>query len=245
LRISGAQVGNYAVVYLKKYVSSISLLFFNSYEEIMKSARRGKVKVFVTDDTPIDHHLIKYGIHDEFDRAEPTYEELIYSAVNEGNTGLLKLINMGLELISKREMGVIHNKWFGKLMKLFKARKYPLWISLSGFSAVVSVILCNQVYVDLCQKRYRRIEKNDRTGKSLRKIKMEKKEHELTLSGLPKQNRKLQRVIDMFSKLSEDEDTMISLQIYSLQRKKMYQNVLKEDMTIQEVVEVLCTIKQN
>jgi len=43
----GVQIGDYTVAYLKKHMPELSLQFFNSYEEIVKAAKEGVIKVFV------------------------------------------------------------------------------------------------------------------------------------------------------------------------------------------------------
>jgi len=210
----GVQIGDYTVAYLKKHMPELSLQFFNSYEEIVKAAKEGVIKVFVADDIPIDYYLIKYDIYDEFNKTKPIYTELIYSAVKEGNTELLKLVNTGLERISKREMESIYRKWFGKPIKLFKTWKYVLWISLIGSIVIISMILWNRSMSIRVEKAARELEKRtEELRKAYKQLKNREKELRETLSKLAKQNWEMQRMIDMFSKLSVSEDVATSLRV--------------------------------
>jgi len=149
----------------------------------------------VADDIPIDYYLIKYDIYDEFNKTKPIYTELVYSAVKEGNTELLKLVNTGLERISKREMESIHRRWFGKPIKLFKTRKYVLWISLIGSIVIISMILWNRSMSIRVEKATRELEKRtEELRQAYKQLKNREKELRETLSKLAKQNWEMQRV---------------------------------------------------
>lgn len=90
-----------------------SLVYYNSYEEIVQAAANNNENIFVSDEPPALYFLYKNGIQDEFNYSEPLYSGEFHRAVKKGNTQILGLVNQGFSSISDQEYRAIDNRWFG------------------------------------------------------------------------------------------------------------------------------------
>ncbi|MDD2921851.1 MAG: transporter substrate-binding domain-containing protein [Anaerolineales bacterium] len=90
-----------------------NLVYYNSYEDIVKAAANKKETIFVVDQPPALYFLYKYNIQNQFNYSEPLYGGEFHRAVKKGNAPLLALINNGFENISEAEYKQINDRWFG------------------------------------------------------------------------------------------------------------------------------------
>ncbi len=203
----GVKKGDFAVEYLKKHARNSSLIMFDTYDEILKAAKKGEIKIFVMDDPPANYYLLKYGVFEKFRKTDPIYEELVYCSVKEGNHELLKLINEGFSMISKEEKERIFNKWLKK--KIFPPVfwKY-LFISLMILAGIFTiVILWNRELKRRIRKATKElIDKENELNKMYTELKKKNLEVERAYSLLKEQSAKIGRIIKLISNISPHVD---------------------------------------
>lgn len=105
---------DYAEEYIRKEMPSVSLASHTTYEDLIRAAVEGKVKVFVC-----DHHVGRFLLsrHDHGDdfkqTTQPIYTYSLSAGVQKGNTALLNVINVGLGQITEEEKEKIQLRWSG------------------------------------------------------------------------------------------------------------------------------------
>jgi len=87
---------------------------FRSYEEIVHSAMRHEVDIFVADEPSAHYFLYKAGGADHFRHSPSLYTGLLHRAVRKGNTPVLRLVESGFDAFSPAEKTAIEEKWSGK-----------------------------------------------------------------------------------------------------------------------------------
>jgi PAS domain S-box-containing protein len=108
-----------------------SLVLFNSYEAIIRAAQEHKVNVFVVDKPPALYFLYKFGIIDRYKVSHPLYIGKFHRAVKKGNSGLLKQVEDGFNLIPAGELKNIETKWYGSTPYDSRLLNYFLIVSAS------------------------------------------------------------------------------------------------------------------
>nr|WP_279355685.1 transporter substrate-binding domain-containing protein [Fundidesulfovibrio agrisoli] len=86
---------------------------FSSYEDVIKAARDGVVKVFCVDKPPALYYLYKYNLDDDFLFGFTLYSGEFHRAVKKGREDLLNLVESGFERIPRAELEAINHKWMG------------------------------------------------------------------------------------------------------------------------------------
>lgn len=86
---------------------------YDSAEEVVKAARNKEAVIFVLGKPPALYYMYKMGIENEFNYSTSLYTSQFFRAVSEGNTTLLKDLNNGFSLITKKEYEQIDQKWMG------------------------------------------------------------------------------------------------------------------------------------
>ncbi len=89
------------------------LVYYDSYEDIIKAAANKKETIFVIDQPPALYFLYKYAIQGQFNYSERLYGGEFHRAVKKGNTALLEIINSGFANISAVQYQDIDDRWFG------------------------------------------------------------------------------------------------------------------------------------
>jgi len=89
------------------------LVYYESYEDIIKAAKNKQVTLFVIDRPPAAYFLFKYGIQDEFNYSGPLYGGQFHHAVKKGDKDLFNLINEGFADIKSSEYEAVDARWFG------------------------------------------------------------------------------------------------------------------------------------
>nr|WP_272881565.1 transporter substrate-binding domain-containing protein [Fundidesulfovibrio soli] len=90
-----------------------TVMEFSSYEEVIKAARDGVVKVFCVDKPPALYYLYKYGLDDDYLFGFTLYSGEFHRAVKKGRQDLLLLVENGFDRIPRSELEAINNKWLG------------------------------------------------------------------------------------------------------------------------------------
>ena len=117
--LSGFRVGvvtdDYAETFIQQHQPGLELIAFSTYDDLIRAATAGTVRVFVTD-TPVALFLLsKYGKDDDFRLSkEPLYSAKFFAAVRGGNSALLEKINAGFRKISAKELKRVEGKWLGR-----------------------------------------------------------------------------------------------------------------------------------
>jgi ABC-type amino acid transport substrate-binding protein len=92
-----------------------TLALYPNNAALFDAVQKGEVRVFIKD-TPIAlYHMARRNILHEFKYhpQRPLYSNMFYAAVKEGNYDLIKIINKGMETISKEERAAIVRQWMG------------------------------------------------------------------------------------------------------------------------------------
>lgn len=108
-----------------------SIAEYSSYEQIVKEAKNGKLKVFTIDRPPALYYLNKLGIADQFNETKPMYTGQFHRAVLKGKIELLNEIEAGFNKISKQEYEAIDKLWTGAPLSPSPYIRYIRYILLS------------------------------------------------------------------------------------------------------------------
>jgi polar amino acid transport system substrate-binding protein len=107
--------GDFAVDYIKRELPGATLALYANNAALFDAVEKGEVRVFIKD-TPIAlYHMSHRNILHEFKYhpQRPLYSNMFYAAVKEGNYDLIKIINKGMEAVTKEERAAIARKWMG------------------------------------------------------------------------------------------------------------------------------------
>ncbi len=138
-----------------------NLVFFGSYEAIIRAAREHKVNVFVVDKPPALYFLYKYGIQRQYNASLPFNVGEFHRAVRKGNTALLKAIESGFARISPGEVQQIEKKWYGAPLLSFVSLRYllaGLWIL---FFLILGLFYWNRSLSSAVKRRTAELEMRD------------------------------------------------------------------------------------
>jgi PAS domain S-box-containing protein len=116
---------------------ALSLVSFDGYEEVIKAARDGKIKVFCIDKPPGVYYLYKYGLEGDFRLAFTLYSGQFHRAVRKGDEALLTLVEDGFSRITPEERATIDKKWLGEKLIPSVVSRYVPW----GLAGVTGIIL--------------------------------------------------------------------------------------------------------
>ena len=90
-----------------------NLVYYNSYEEIIRAAAAQEEAIFVIDQPPGLYFLYKYNIQNQFTYSDPLYGGEFHRAVKKGDSIILSLVNQGFSRISQEEYKDIDRHWLG------------------------------------------------------------------------------------------------------------------------------------
>lgn len=117
-----------------------SLIFFPSYEEVIRAAQRGKVNVFVIDQPPALYFLHKYNIRERFKQSAPINTGEFHRAVGKGRHDLLNRVETGFQRIPPADVDAIKQDWSGQSL-LQSVLCKPYWIGLMGLLLASLLVL--------------------------------------------------------------------------------------------------------
>ncbi len=142
------------------------LVYYNSYEEIVKAAARKEETIFVIDQPPALYYLYKYGIQDQFKHSTPLYSGEFHRAVQKGNTTVLNLVTDGFSRISPAEYQAIDQRWLGT-REAYNLQQFAPYV-LGGAAIVLVIILILIVFNRTLQVRVRqRTQELEETAEAL------------------------------------------------------------------------------
>lgn len=138
----GVKAGDACIEFLKKN-GITTIQTFNSYEEILKAAKNGKIKVFSVDEPCAHYYLIKMNLEDAFKQAFTMYTGQFHRAVRKGQSEMLKLIEDGFSSITPAEYRTIERRWKGQtVLSLFISshRQYvPIILAIIGGAFLILI----------------------------------------------------------------------------------------------------------
>lgn len=109
----GVIKGDYVETYIRSNLPGASIAVFNSYDELLKNAQSGAIKVFAADTLTVLHHMNASGLAQSFrySPSRPLYTNYFYAAAQEGKKDLIQVVNQGMGQITPAERKAIMNKW--------------------------------------------------------------------------------------------------------------------------------------
>ncbi len=109
----GVKKGDACIEVFKKH-GITSLQEYDSYEAIVKATKDRQIKVFSIDKPPALYYLYKMNLEDDFRYSLNLYTGKFHRAVIKGRTDILKIVEDGFSLITKKEHNAIEKKWMGE-----------------------------------------------------------------------------------------------------------------------------------
>ena len=155
----GVKKGDTCVEILKQNGIS-SIQEFNSYEELIRRAADGQIKVFCVDKPPALYYLYKMDLEKEFHYSFTLYSGQFHRAVRKGNSDLLDCVEKGFSIIPSSELERVDRKWIGSMMPSRIEMRYLIY---GGIAALV--LLLNLVYINLLLRRRIRMKTEQLQGK--------------------------------------------------------------------------------
>jgi two-component system, sensor histidine kinase and response regulator len=118
----------------------LPLVAFDGYEEVVKAARDGAIKVFCVDKPPAMYYLYKYGLEKDFRLAFTLYTGQFHRAVRLGDEAHLLLVEDGFSRITPQERAAIDGKWLGEKLFSSPVSRHWSWI-LAAVAVVIAALL--------------------------------------------------------------------------------------------------------
>ncbi|MGC8813105.1 HD domain-containing phosphohydrolase [Dictyoglomus sp.] len=130
----GVERGDALIEVALKENPYISFKFFDDYSEIVESAKKGEIKVFLMDDIPASYYLIKHDLLYKFSKGPVITTNYLHVAALKNKGWVIALIDQGIDRIAKRELEELTEKYLiseerGKT--LIERYVYPILISIS------------------------------------------------------------------------------------------------------------------
>jgi PAS domain S-box-containing protein len=137
-----------------------NLIYYDSYEEIVKAAAAKEETIFVIDEPPALYYLYKNQINGEFSFSEPLYSGEFHRAVKKGDEALLNLVTDGFAQITPAEYQTINDRWLGAQRNdLWQGFVYPLLLGISILSLLLlALFFFNRVLQSRVSKRTQELE---------------------------------------------------------------------------------------
>ena len=115
------------------------LVYYNSYEDIIRAAERKEETIFVIDQPPGLYFLYKYGLQNQFNYSAPLFSGEFHRAVKKGDSALLDLVVSGFAGISESEYQVIDDRWFG----IQQGNRWQEYLPyLQGGAIIAFLVIC-------------------------------------------------------------------------------------------------------
>ena len=116
--LHGFRVGvvhaDYAEAYLQKHAPGTEVVAYSSYQDMIRAAVDGEIRIFLCDTPVAMYYLNKIDKDREYQRSfSPLYTNKIYAGVPKGNDRLHRLVVEGFNAISEEEIDQIQKQWTG------------------------------------------------------------------------------------------------------------------------------------
>jgi PAS domain S-box-containing protein len=126
----GAKAGDACIDVLREH-GITTIREFDSYEDVIKAAGEGAIKVFCVDKPPALYYLYKFNLDDEFRYGFTLYTGEFHRAVKKGRTDLLRLVEDGFASIDSRQKQALERKWLGTPLYNAEFRHMLVYILLA------------------------------------------------------------------------------------------------------------------
>lgn len=130
----GVERGDALIEVALKENPYISFKFFDDYSEIVESAKKGEIKVFLMDDIPASYYLIKHDLLYKFSKGPVIATNYLHVAALKNKGWVIALIDQGIDRIAKRELEELTEKYLiseEREKTLIERYVYPILISIS------------------------------------------------------------------------------------------------------------------
>ncbi|WP_300161390.1 PAS domain S-box protein [Solidesulfovibrio sp.] len=128
------------------------LLPYDDYEDVVRAAGDGKVKVFCVDKPPALHYLYKFGLADDFRLAFDLYSGRFHRAVRKGDEALLRFVESGFARIPPEQQAAIERKWRGEALFPAKGLRYALW-AVAALAVAAGALLAANAWLHRVVRR--------------------------------------------------------------------------------------------
>lgn len=153
----GVKAGD-ACINIFKQNGITTLKEYGSYEEIIKAAGNGEVRVFCIDKPPALYYLYKYNLENDFKYSFTLYNGAFHRAVKKGNTELLRAVERGFSLITQNELTTIEKKWLGTSIPQSAYLQYAMYSLLAIGIIAIFLILINFILRKKVKEKTRQLE---------------------------------------------------------------------------------------
>jgi polar amino acid transport system substrate-binding protein len=116
---------------------NITFRLYKNYSDIVESAKKGEIDVFIMDDLPANFYLVKYDLLYKFRKTEPFTVNYIYIATQDGNKEILDILNSGLTKFSQEELDNLLKKYTVTV----EEERYPPWLPRAIAFGILGVIV--------------------------------------------------------------------------------------------------------
>jgi PAS domain S-box-containing protein len=130
----GVKAGDQHVDILEEH--GVTVILFQSNDEIIDAAKQRKVNVFVADAPSAIYLLNKMGIEDDFRHSAPIFRDQLRRAVRKGDVDLLRTVSNGFASIGPDQLRQIDEKWFGRTI-----HRYGRSLTYAVYAAAVAILL--------------------------------------------------------------------------------------------------------
>lgn len=114
-----------------------NLLFYPSYEAIVRDAAAGRVRIFCIDDPPAQYFLAKYGLYTQFKKGFTLYSGWFHRAVLRGREDVLNAVEQGFASLSPEALEKIDRRWMGTPL----VSRIP-WRAIAWVMGTLGVVVC-------------------------------------------------------------------------------------------------------
>jgi PAS domain S-box-containing protein len=143
------------------------LVYFDSYQQIIRAAFDQEVVVFAIDRPPADYFLFQYKIQDQFNSTAPLYSGQFHRAVKKDNAELLEIVNTGFANITAADYEAVNRKWFGTPGIDTTALKYSGYIIGGVLLILASLSIWNRSLQNQVRKKTKTLRESEASFRSL------------------------------------------------------------------------------
>lgn len=131
--IVGVKRGDALIEFALNENPYINFKFFDNYSEIIESAKKNEIGVFLMDDIPASYYLIKHDLLYKFNKGPVIATNYLYVAVPKNKAWVIDLVNRGIDQIAKQELEELTGKYViseKREKTLIERYVYPILFSL-------------------------------------------------------------------------------------------------------------------
>ncbi|WP_419780471.1 transporter substrate-binding domain-containing protein [Maridesulfovibrio sp.] len=107
----GVIKGDYAKIFMMEQHPFTPLTLFNSAWDMFRAAAEGRLRLFAADYPVAIYQMNKMGISDRFKCIKKLYTRNLHPTVGKHNKDLVKIINLNMAAIPKKDKEAIFRKW--------------------------------------------------------------------------------------------------------------------------------------